>query len=176
MLHKYFPVSGSKVSLRFFSENDINDRYLSWLNDPEVVKYSNQRFITHTFESSIAYLKTFKNSNNIFLAISPHDSSILIGTLTIYYSPQHQTADIGILLGEKSLWGNGYGQDAWDTIIKLLSRLSGIRKITAGTISTNIGMVSLMLRSGMSFEAAKMEQELLNGVPVDLHYYAKFNR
>jgi hypothetical protein len=67
MLHKYFPVSGSKVSLRLFSEDDINNRYLSWLNDPAVVKYSNQRFINHTFESSIAYLKTFKNSNSIFM-------------------------------------------------------------------------------------------------------------
>jgi ribosomal-protein-alanine N-acetyltransferase len=176
MLHKYFPILGSKVSLRIFTEHDINDRYLSWLNDLEVVKYSNQRFITHTIESSMVYLKAFNNSSNIFLSISTIDKNIPIGTLTIYHSPQHQTADIGILVGEKSLWGNGYGQDAWDTIIKLLSRLPSIRKITAGAVSANIGMINLMIRSGMSFEAAKIEQELVNGVPVDLHYYAKFNR
>ena len=176
MLHKYFPISGDKVTLRIFTENDIDERYLGWLNDPEVVKYSNQRFIRHTIESSIAYLKTFNNSSYIFLFINSCDQDIPLGTLTIYYSPQHQTADVGILIGEKSLWGNGYGQDAWDTIIKLLSRLPGIRKITAGAISANIGMVNLMIRSEMSFEAAKMGQELLNEVPVDLHYYAKFNR
>lgn len=175
MLHKHFPILGSKVSLRLFTENDINGRYLGWLNDPEVVKFSNQRFITHTFGSAKAYLKTFSNSGNIFLLISSLEHKIPIGTLTIYYCMQHQTADIGILVGEKSLWGNGYGQDAWDTIIRLLSRLPGIRKITAGAISTNIGMVNLMIRSGMSFEATKKEQELVNGVPVDLHYYAKFN-
>lgn len=176
MLHKYFPISGSKVSLDIFTEHDINERYLSWLNDLEVVKFSNQRFVTHTFESSITYLKTFNNSSNIFLSIRTINQNIPIGTLTIYYSPQHQTADVGILLGEKSLWGNGYGQDAWDTIIKLLSELPNVRKITAGAISTNLGMINLMIRSGMSFEAAKMEQELMNGVPVDLHFYAKFNR
>lgn len=176
MLRKYFPITGSKVSLRIFTERDINNRYLGWLNDPEVVKYSNQRFLDHTIESSVAYLNTFNDSSNVFLSISTIDQNIPIGTLTIYYSPQHQTADVGILVGEKLLWGKGYGQDAWDTIIKLLSRLPGIRKITAGAISANIGMINLMIRSGMSFEAAKIQQELLNGVPVDLHYYAKFNR
>ncbi|MCC6247256.1 MAG: hypothetical protein IT499_05810, partial [Rubrivivax sp.] len=34
---------GRRVRLRPFTAADITDAYIGWLNDPEVVRYSNQR-------------------------------------------------------------------------------------------------------------------------------------
>ena len=62
-------IVGNIVQLRSFVESDISDTYISWLNDKEVVRYSNQRFLNHTVESSRNYLKSFLDSNNIYMAI-----------------------------------------------------------------------------------------------------------
>ena len=43
-----------------------------------------------------------------------------IGTMTAYISVHHGTVDVGIMIGAKSVWGEGYGQDAWNTFVNWL--------------------------------------------------------
>ena len=43
----------------------------------------------------------------------------MIGTMTIYFSANHQTADIGIMIGNKAFWGKG-GEQAWQAVMDLL--------------------------------------------------------
>jgi hypothetical protein len=49
--------------LRPFEAADINATYLGWLNDPEVTRYSNQRFHQHTPESCAANLESGPEPN-----------------------------------------------------------------------------------------------------------------
>ena len=49
-----------------------------------------------------------------------------------------------------------------------------IRKVTAGSLSCNKGMIRIMERSGMQCEAIRANQELLDGEPLDINYYAKY--
>jgi len=167
-------LSGSKVLLCPFEAADINAEYIGWLNDPEVVKYSNQRFARHTRESCLRYFHSFEGSPNMFISVRRRDNDSAIGTMTAYVSPQHQTVDIGILIGSRAMWGSGLGQDAWNTLINWFIKQSGIRKLTAGAMRCNAGMVKLMKRSGMTLEAIRPAQELLDGVPQDMVYFAKF--
>ena len=92
-----FPICHGRVTLRLFKENDIQDNYISWLNDPDVVKYSNQRFRSHTKETSLSFLNSIKNSQAIFLAITDRDTKEVFGTMTVHFSLDHNTADIGIM-------------------------------------------------------------------------------
>lgn len=174
MTVEFMVLSGSKVLLRPFVEADISVEYISWLNDPEVVKYSNQRFVRHTRESCLRYFQSFEGSPNIFISVRRSDNDSALGTMTAYVSPRHQTVDIGILIGSRAMWGGGFGQDAWNTLLNWFTKQSGIRKLTAGTMRCNAGMVKLMERSGMTLEAIPPAQELLDGVPQDMVYFGKF--
>lgn len=165
---------GSKVLLRPFEASDITPEYISWLNDPEVVKYSNQRFVRHTEASCRRYLDSFVNTENLFISVRMQNDDVAVGTMTTYVSPQHETADIGIMIGRRSVWGSGVGQDAWNTLLDWLIDQRRIRKVTAGTMRCNQAMIKLMERSGMTLEAVQAKQELLDGIPQDLLYYAKF--
>jgi RimJ/RimL family protein N-acetyltransferase len=49
-----------------------------------------------------------------------------------------------------------------------------IRKITAGTLSSNIGMQKIMEKSGMMLEGRKIRQEIVEGIEEDILFYAKF--
>lgn len=165
---------GEKVLLKWFCESDICEKYLGWLNDPRVVEFSNQRFRKHDRQSAQAYLKSFEGTDNLFLSVTERNAGSAIGTMTVYVSRHHETADVGIMLGEQLVWGRGYGQDAWTTLVDWLTDEVRLRKVTAGTLACNKGMVKLMERSGMLHEATRRQQELVNGHPEDIVYHAKF--
>lgn len=175
MLAGALPLHGKKVDLYPFESTDITDTYIAWLNDPEVTRFSNQRFLKHDYESCKRYLATFVNSDNLFLSVRLRENGQAIGTMTVYFAPHHGTADVGILIGERTIWGMGYGQDAWSTAVDWLSSHEAIRKITAGTLASNQGMITLMERSGLELESVRKNHEIVAGKPVDVLYYAKFH-
>lgn len=174
MTEGFNQLTGSKILLRPFLQSDITPDYISWLNDPEVVRYSNQRFIKHTEESCRAFWGSFQDTSNLFLSVRRKSDSLPIGTMTAYFSQHHGTVDMGILIGQKSVWGMGYGQDAWETLLWWLNS-RGIRKVTAGTLSCNKPMKRIIEKSGMCFEGLRRQQEIVGGVAYDLLYYGKIN-
>jgi len=97
-----------------------------------------------------------------------------IGTITLYLNQNHGTADIGILIGDLDYWNGGYGSDAWNSLIRWAFCNLSIRKITAGTLSSNIGMQKVMEKSGMTLEGRKIRQEIVEGIEEDILYYSKF--
>lgn len=167
-------LAGPRLNIRPFTEADISDTYLRWLNDPEVTRLSNQRFRTHDYATSLAFVRSFDGTDNHFLLVTRREDRTPIGTLTVYASRHHGTADVGIMIGERSVWGGGYGQEAWDLVLGWLLSEPAIRKVTAGTLAVNIGMVRLMARSAMTHEATRRAQEIVDGKPVDVVYYARF--
>lgn len=170
-----FTLCGNKVFLRPFTALDIDASYIGWLNDPEVVRYSNQRFLVHDRESCMRYLTSFDGSANMFMSVRRLSDGCPIGTLTAYVSRHHGTVDVGIMIGDKSIWGQGYGQDAWDLLTNWLLQRKDVRKLTAGTLTCNYGMIKIMEQSGMKLEAVRKAQEIVDGYPVDILYFAKFN-
>ena len=158
-----------------FRLDHIQQKYINWLNNPLIVRYSNQRFHQHTYETCRRYFESFANTSNHFLAIEDKSNQQLIGTLTVYTNSQHKTADVGILVGESGQWGKGFGHEAFDLVVESLLTVGNVRKVTAGTMALNVGMIKVMEKCGMHLEATRIAQELLDGHAMDIVYYAKFN-
>lgn len=173
-LRQSFPLCGQGIELRLFGEEHINPQYLGWLNDPEVVRYSNQRFLRHDEASSRAYLQSFQGGDNLFLAIHLAHSGKFVGTMTAYFSIPHETVDMGIMIGDRSCWGQSVAKDAWSTLMSLLLESGKVRKVTGGTLRCNVGMVRVMLKTGMSPDGVRIGQELVEGVSQDVLYFARF--
>ena len=167
-------LTGARIELATFTEEDITSDYLGWLNDPLVTRFSNQRFHTQSRESCRSYLRSFTGTDNLFLSIRRREDAKPIGTMTAYISPAHGTADMGILIGDRSVWGHGYGQEAWDTLVNHLAILPGMRKLTCGTLACNDAMIRIAERAGMQLEGRRVAQELVEGEPVDILYFARF--
>jgi RimJ/RimL family protein N-acetyltransferase len=167
------PIRSERLTIVPFTEEHLTPRYVGWLNDPEVVRYSEQRFRTHTIESSRAYLESFAGTENLFLAvIADSDALGHIGNLTAY-ADRHGVVDVGILIGERSAWGQGYGSEAWQSLCRALLA-GGARKITAGTLAVNHGMRTVMDRAGMVPDGRRVRQSTLDGEAVDVVYAALF--
>jgi RimJ/RimL family protein N-acetyltransferase len=160
---------GQRVTLRPFTADDIGADYVGWLNDRELMKFSNQRFRSHSADSCRAYVDSFAGSSNLFMAI--HHGTDLVGTMSVYRSAAHGTADIGLLIGRGG--GNGWGRDAWATMLDYLLG-QGTRKVTGGTLRCNVPMVKIMQACGMQPDGVRIGQELVDGQPQDVLYFARF--
>ena len=169
------PLEGAQVRLKLFDESHITENYLAWLNDPVVVRYSSQRFIQHTHKTSAKYLASFIDTENILLAVYLKETGSYVGTMSVYFSKVQQGADIGIMIGDPSCWGQGVGGDAWRTVLCWLIDVAQVNKVTGGTLRCNTGMLNIMVNSGMVLTSAWQEFELIEGQSVDVVYFEKVN-
>lgn len=169
-----FPVIGEKSEIYLFRDEDITKEYISWLNDKEITQFSNQRFLKHNYESCQQYFGTMKQINALFFGIRALNTNQMIGTLSIHFNEHHGTADMGILIGNREIWGKGFGSDAWRAALATVLKHPNVRKITAGTLRSNIGMLKIINNSDMVPDGVRYAQELVNGIPTDILYYARF--
>jgi ribosomal-protein-alanine N-acetyltransferase len=174
MIEPLLVIRTPRLVLRPFVSEDLTDTYIGWLNDPEVVRYSNQRFRRHDHASCKAYLESYVGSDNLLVIVQRTSDGMALGTMSAYRSRQHGTADVGILMGQRATWGQGYGQEAWSALLDWLAMLPGMRKVTCGTLACNHAMRRLAERSGMHHEATRRDQELVDGKPQDILYFARF--
>lgn len=157
-----------------FGEEHLTERYVGWLSDPRVVRYSEQRFRAHTLESSRSYMESFKGTPHLFRAIVARDPALgHIGNLNVYFDSRHDSADIGLLLGPPS-WGNGYGKEAWRAMLEHLLRARDVRKVTGGCVADNHAMVRIMRGAGMVEDGRRVRHYVYDRKEVDVVYFASF--
>lgn len=174
-MSRIFPLlEKDNVRVLPFSSQHLTEQYVSWLNDPEVVRYSEQRHYQHTLQTCRHYYESTKQSPHFFLAIEQSTSSEHIGNIGVAIDPYNHLADVSILLGEKKVWGKGYASLAWRLVLDELLRHHFLRKITAGTMAVNEPMLRLMQRTGMQIEARREGHFLWEGQEVALVQAAIF--
>jgi ribosomal-protein-alanine N-acetyltransferase len=158
----------SRLVLEPYTAGRVTDQHVAWLNDAEVVRYSEQRHKKHTLETQHRFLNEFPLDSHIWLISLRERDTISIGTITAYIDRHNRVADMGILIGEKSLWGRGYGAEAWDVVIDGLFSACDIRKIECGCMATNAPMIALAKHSGMKREGHRVCHFLLENGWTDL--------
>lgn len=157
-----------------FQERHLTERYVGWLNDPDIVRYSNQRFKEHTLEGCREYMESFGGSTNHFWALEVREQDAYIGTMTAYIDEHNGVADIGILIGETDFWGRGFGTEAFGAVARHLLKEGGLRKVTAGTLEVNEGMLGIMDNLGMVDDGRRRRHGLYQGKAVDMVHKALF--
>lgn len=170
---KLFLMQSDDLLIRNFKLSDINQNYIDFLNDKNLLKYSNNKYTNFTKKKCLLFFKNFKNSKNLFLAILSKKNLKLIGTLTCYFSNNMQICDVGILLGHKNYRSKKLGTKAWIMIMDFLKKNYKLKKISAGTVVKNVKMIKIFKRSGMVYDGFRRknfyEKKLL-----DLVFYAKY--
>lgn len=134
-----------------------------WLNDHEVVRFSEQRHYHHTALTQWDYMRNLPG-NVVYWGI--YTGKDMIGTMRADVDWHNGVANLGILIGAKDHWGKGYGKEAWGAAINHLR--GPFRKIEAGMMAANEPMIKTCLACGMKEEARVGGHFLWNGQPMDL--------
>lgn len=153
-----------------------------WMDDPEVVRYSEHRHNPPSRQRNIRYINSFDHQTSFLWAIldkrvTAHHNTpwedYYIGHLAAYGDTPNKSFDLAIVIGERSVWGKGYGLEAWQGGLDWLLA-EGARKVSAGTMAANVGMMRIFEKSGMQLEGRRKDHFLLEGAPVDLVQVARF--
>jgi len=115
-------LSGDLVRLRPQDPGDL-DRYLVWLNDPEVTQFlAGAVRYGVTREEEIEWLSRASQRTRppeIALAIDTLAKGRHIGSIGLHgVSAADRKASLGIVIGEKDCWSRGYGTDAIRTLLR----------------------------------------------------------
>ncbi len=162
-------LTGAKCRLEPFADEHLTERYVGWLSDPAVVRHSEQRHRQHDLASCRSYAASFAGSPHYFWAIVANDPALgHIGNINAYLDTANRVADVGIMVGARASWGQGFGTDAWRTACRFLLLDQNLRKVTAGTLATNHGMLAVMRNAGMTEEGRRRRQALWEGTEVDM--------
>jgi [ribosomal protein S5]-alanine N-acetyltransferase len=167
-------ISTDRLILRPLTK--ATQRQIDWLRDEEVVRYSEQRHKGHTLSAQLHYIRTMSVEPNCIWSISHVAQDTYIGNLTATADVPNNTADVGILIGNKDFWGKGYGLEAWKAACNWLldARLGNIRKLEAGCMATHIAMRKILDQSGFKFEGERKNHFLFGGMPVGEVFYGRF--
>lgn len=169
------PLPGAEaIRIVPFAPHHLTPRYVGWLNDPNVVKYSEQRHRTHSIESCSTYVASFRDGPNRLWAIETATYGH-VGNIAATVDMPNRVADLAIMVGEQRVQGKGAGTAAWISAMRQLYEEFGIRKITAGTMAENQAMLAIFSKSGMEIEGCRKAQFILDGRPVDLILAAKMS-
>lgn len=145
--------------------------YLKWLCNERVVKFSEQRHKAHTPDSQYEYLIGFNKGDDQLWEIVRDSNPI--GTITARRNPPNRTANLSLMIGDQRIWGAGYGPEAWEAVSNYLFE-DGIRKLEAGCMASNLGMIKVLMKCGFKHEATLPNYFLLDGRPEDMLYYGRY--
>lgn len=152
-----------------FSTRHLTETYVGWLNDPTVVRYSEQRHRSHSLQSCASYFQQFTAAGNLFWAMENADA-LHIGNITASLDTRNRLADIGILIGDPNARGKGHGLAAWGAVLRFLQDHPGVDKVTGGCLATNTPMISIMDKSGMVPDGVRLRHYLWEGQKIDIIY------
>lgn len=151
-----------------FTDRHLTARYVSWLNDPEVVRFSQQKHRQHTLDSCRSYVDSMRGSP--FWAIEVDGQHV--GNISVAVDYHNEAADISILIGERAIWGQGYGLQAWQAAVASMRQM-GSRLITGGCMATNKGMLRVMEKAEMKPYFVRKNYFCDNDQYVDsIHYFS----
>jgi ribosomal-protein-alanine N-acetyltransferase len=163
-------IKNSIVYLEPFAEKHLNDeKYLRWLRDQEVIKYIGREeyFGEITFDEIKEYVNSGWNNRYIsFWAVYLSENKTFIGTVKINYFNEDglksKTADIGIMIGERSIWGKGVASFTLSLVCEYGFNQLSARKLTAGALANNIAVIKAFKKIGF-LEEGRIRGRLLIG-------------
>jgi len=143
-------IEGQRLHLRKIELTDVNENYRAWMNDPEVMRYTESRFRTHSLEDIRTYVRSVRSdANSVFCAIIEKETGKHIGNIKIgHILPVHRTADVGIIIGDRNCWGRGYATEALKLAASYAEDTLKLHKLWAGIYADNPGSVKAFLRAG----------------------------
>lgn len=158
-------IVGEKIYLRKILETDVNEKYLGWLNDPQVNQYLETRWSEQTLSSILDFVQSkIDNKNEPLFAICTLESNEHIGNIKLGpINPYHKYADVSLFIGDKNYWGKGFATEAIKLITDYGFKSLKLNKICASAYEENIGSINAFKKCGYLQEGLLNKKYISNG-------------
>ena len=162
-------IEGKRIYLREVRILDVSEDYCQWMNDPDVIRYTESRFTPQSTEKIQAYVRReSENPDSVFMAIIEKEHDRHIGNIKIHRIDRyHLHAEVSIVIGKKECWGKGYGTEAIRLVVDFAFNTLNLRRLTAGVYANNIGSVRAFKKAGFCEEGLRKKHRFYKDAYVD---------
>lgn len=162
-------IRGQKTYLRNIELSDVNETYLSWLNDLETTK----GLLAGRFPSSLVQLQSYvenaiTDNNTVMFAICNKENDQHIGNIKLdNFDWVGRTCELGVLIGDQNSWGKGIGTEVCEMVINYAFDHLNLRKILLAVYSNNPGAIKLYEKLGFKQEGRFIDHLYAEGKYID---------
>jgi RimJ/RimL family protein N-acetyltransferase len=155
-------LTGSRVYLRPIEKDDLKQLYI-WSNNPEIRGLTGEVFPTSQAGTEEYLAKLQADSSRVWFGIVLQENDQLIGEAGLLRMfPAWRTTDLSIIIGERSVWGKGYGNEAMELVLDYVFGYLNYHRVAIGVVGSNERALRFYERIGFKRE----------GIQRDGYYYA----
>ncbi len=176
MANSYYVLVGKIISLRYIQLSDVNDTYLSWLKDDQVMKGIVSS--GYDLKSLNSYVKEKIDSKNThFFAIILKSNNLHIGNIKLdFHDFDSNLSELGILIGNKNYWGKGIAKEACSLVLNYGFEKLKLRKIFLAVFENNIPAIKLYKSLGFRTEGKLIKHVSVQGILHDKYFMGIFSK
>ncbi|MDP2916700.1 MAG: GNAT family protein [Dehalococcoidia bacterium] len=133
-------ITTSRMRLREKRLSDGRDDY-AWRTDPELARLDAASVLNISYSQYLAeyaFELSYPSSNRREFAIERMDGKHIGNCVYYNIDVVKGEAEIGIILGDRSCWGNGYGTEAVNTLLDYVFRKTALERIYLHTLDWNV--------------------------------------
>ena len=97
-------LESERFVLRSLGADDVTDRYLAWLDDPEVTRFLYSGGLRRTRADVEAYVARHDNRTSFHLGIFAKEGGDHIGNYSFGCDSVHRVAQINVMIGDRAWW------------------------------------------------------------------------
>src|SRR3989338_6070106 len=148
-VENFIQIVGERIFLELLSDERISPDYMSWMRDQEVLQYLTGRQGGYSKEELKEYVARMNKSphNHLFGIFlkkeNTHIGNIKIGNI----DSLHKFGDLGLIIGNKGLWGKGYAAEAITLVSQYAFNELHLNKLTAGMVVENVGSYKAFIKA-----------------------------
>jgi diamine N-acetyltransferase len=164
-------IYGERIRLRAVEREDL-PRFAAWLNDPEVLEGLllylplSRQDEENWYESM---LKRPPDEHPMVIEVQQADGWLPIGDCGfINIDWRCRSGEVGIFIGEKQLWNQGYGTDAMRLLLQHGFDTLNLNRIALDVYVTNLRALRAYEKVGFVHEGCKRQAVFKNGKYVDI--------
>ncbi len=164
-------IHGERIFLAALNPENLSVAYQKWMKDSEILKY----LANPDGNYELGNLKEFvanmnESASNQLLGIFLKEGGRHIGNVKIgNIHPKHRHADVGIIMGDKTLWGKGYATETIKLVIQHAFHTLKLHKLIAGMFAANPGSYKAFLKAGFQKVGCYREHYWIDGAYCDAY-------
>ncbi|MCU0481402.1 MAG: GNAT family N-acetyltransferase [Anaerolineae bacterium] len=164
-------LTGEKVRLAPISKDDM-PIYHKWFSNTEFLRLLMPDVaMPKTTENELEwYEEASKSKDEYVFGIRALDDDRLLGNCSIFSISQNsRNAEVGIYIGEPSEWGNGFGSDAMNVLVRFGFMDVNLHRIELHVFGYNARAIRSYEKVGFVREAVLREALYRDGTYHDIH-------
>jgi RimJ/RimL family protein N-acetyltransferase len=163
-------IIGKRIRLRHAERSDL-PTFVRWLNDPEVRAGISAYLPMSMAEEEKWFEKSQERppeERNLCIEVQQGNEWIFIGSTAFFdFNWRSRKAEIGIMIGEKSFWNQGYGTETMLLMLQHGFETLNLHRIYLKVYATNPRAIRAYEKVGIVHEARQREAHYDNGVYSD---------